>query len=181
MELRTDHQPSVLGFAEIRPEGRRGFPRFLLRQSGVTLASLGNWSWFAIYLGRGQRIELPDGARWRLGAVNEGRAMCPALRDRDRRLLAMASPIGEREAGIATKDASFTLYPIDASSWRSRAKRWRIAAWGQDIGELTRRPHTIITERRVPLAGVLVAFAVAELGIPGASELGVPRFQWRAG
>ena len=60
------------GLAELRRVGRIRFPVFELVQDGVVLASMGRAGWFKLFFGRGRRIELADGSRWRLTALGAG-------------------------------------------------------------------------------------------------------------
>lgn len=146
---------------------RWGFPRSRFTFDD-TAAHLGGLSWFSVYLGRGQRIVLPDGTEWRLRAVSRGRFVCPVVVDGERRKVAMSYP-GNRNYGIDTRDRSFVLNPASRSP--RRAARWTLDEHETRLAVLTRRPYTVQSAASVPLAVALLAPVLMRFGVLGEAEM----------
>jgi hypothetical protein len=162
---------SITGRAEVEKASERGFPRYRLVADRVGgLAEIGRYSWFAIYLGKGQRIVLPSGAEWRLRAVGFGSAICPVIVDEDRRKVAQAFP-GTKNYGINGPDYAYVLY----SAMRRRGNDWLLRHHETDSARFTRRPRNVEAVEPVPVAAVLLSFVVMQFGVPGDEEHFVPR------
>ncbi len=162
---------TVVGTAEVHRIARRGFPtyRFALAD-GTPLAAMGRYSWFNIYLGRGQRILLPSGEQWRMRAVGWANAICPVIVDAEQRKVARSAP-GAKNYGINGPDYAYVLYADEGR----RRNRWILRHHENDVAAMTRRPRTIETDRPVPLAAALLGFVVMQFGVPGQERLAAPQ------
>ena len=167
-----DHE--IRGRAEVRRVGRVRFPVFELVQNDVVLASMGRTGWIKVFLGRGQRIELADGSRWRLKSLGSGGAICPAILDDGKRKIALSS-VAEGGYGINGKAYGFALYRGEKKRF-SRANRWILRHYEDEIATVTRYPSVIDAAEPVHLGAVLVAFTLARYGILGESR---PRLKLR--
>lgn len=158
---------SVISRGRLVPVARWGFPRVRF-EAGDVSADLGRLSWFSVFLGRGQRIVLADGTRWRLRAVARGRHVCPVIVDEANRKVALAGP-GHRNHGIATRDRAFVLSPADGSP--RRARTWVLDEHEERVATITRRPFTIDADGEVPLGVALLAPVLIRFGVLGEAEL----------
>lgn len=156
------------GRAALHRVGRLRFPVFELVQDGVVLAALGRAGWFKLFLGRGQRVELADGTRWRLTAVGRHGGICPAILDASRRKIAISS-IAEGGYGINGKAYGLFLFGADKRTM-SRPDRWILRRHDVEVAEVTRYPAAIETVEPVHLGAVLLSFTLIRQGIVGESR-----------
>ncbi len=166
----------VLGAATVRRIGGWRFPTYELAQDGEVLALLGRLGWFRVYFGPGQRIELPDGSRWRIRSVAVGAALCPIVVDSSRDKVAIAG-IGHGTYRINTKDYACVFFPADRRRFGRR--RWMLRHFEEELAVVTRSPLSIEAMRPVPLGVVLLCFVLARYGIPGEAVPRLPSFSWR--
>jgi hypothetical protein len=143
------------------------FPVFELAQDGEALALLGRGGFLKIYFGSGQRIELPDGERWRMRAMGARGAICPVIVDSSGRKVAFAG-VGNGAYGLNTTGAAAILFPVERRHL-SGANRWALGDRTEQIAEVTLSPPSIDAHRPVPLGMVFLCFALARYGIPGES------------
>lgn len=136
---------------------------------------MGRAGWFKIYLGRGQRIELADGTRWRLRSVAAGSDIWPVVVDALGRKVAVSASV-HGTYGINTRDAAYVLYP--AGSRRSDRRSWRLRHFEEEVATLTRNPRVIDAVAPVPLGVVVLSFVLARYGLPSDSAPKVPAFNW---
>ncbi len=137
------------------------------------MGRIGLWR---IYFGRGQIIELPDGVRWRLKAVGNRGAISPLIVDRvDRKIVFGAAVAGGY--GINGRDYAYRLF-ADRKVGIFRPDVWYLRQHEEETAVVHRSRSIIEAATEVPVQVVLLAFALAEYGIPGENGLGVPRFQW---
>ena len=169
---RTHH--SVQGTAVLTRVGRLRFPVFELRQDGQVLASMGRSGWIKVMLGRGQRVELADGTRWRVQALGIAGAICPAVVDADRRKIAISS-LRDAKYGINGKDYGCILYAADKQRF-SRADRWIMREHETEVAAFTRYPASVCADVPVHLGAVILAFVLMRYGIGGESS---QRFNFR--
>lgn len=162
------------GRAELRRVGRVRFPVFELVQDDAVLASMGRTGWIKVFLGRGQRIELADGSRWRLISLGSGGAVCPAILDDRKRKIALSSVV-VGGYGINGKTYGLTLHVGEKHRF-GRANRWILRHYEDEIAAVTRHPSAIDTDVPVHLGAVLIAFTLARYGILGESRA---RFAFR--
>lgn len=165
----------VLGTAIVARVGRFRFPVFELRQEGRVLASMGRTGLTRIMFGRGQRVELADGTKWRVQALGAGGAICPAVLDADKRRIAISSP-REGKYGINGRDYGCFLYAADKHRF-SRADRWILRAHETELATLTRYPASVTTSEPVHLGAIILSFALMQNGILGESARRFT-FQW---
>ncbi len=170
----TVDQHEMQGRAEVRRVGRVRFPVFELVQGDVVLASMGRTGWVKVFLGRGQRIELADGSRWRLTSLGAGGAICPAILDDAKRKIAVSS-VAVGGYGINGMTFGFTLHLGDRNPF-GRANRWVLRFYEDEIATVMRHPSGVDAAVPVHLGAVLIAFALARYGIVGESR---PRFSFR--
>ncbi len=162
----------VTGRAELVKAPGRGFPRYVLvEDGGRPLAELGRFSWFSIYLGRGQRVELPDGRRWRIRARSRLHTIAPVIVDQDLRKVAEAAH-GYKNYGINGKDYAYVLNPDEKR--RTRARRWSLRMHETDVAAIRRQPMLVEAWEPIPLAVVLMSFVLMQFGVPGEDEMTVP-------
>ena len=163
---------SVLGRAEIHRVSGRGFPTHrLVDDGGEVIAELGAFSWFSIYLGRGQRVALPDGTRWRIRARSRVHTIAPVIVDSEQRKV-VESGHGYKNYGINGPDYAYVLNPDEKR--RSRARRWTLRHHESTVATVERHPRTVDATEPVPLAVVLMSFVLIQFGIPGEEELALP-------
>ncbi|MGI9648324.1 MAG: hypothetical protein ACR2OI_07370, partial [Acidimicrobiia bacterium] len=79
--------------------------------------------------------------------------------------------------GITGKEWGYVLLPNRASKL-VRPQHWTLAHLDDHVAEFTRRPREITTSQPVPLAAVLLAFALIDLGILGEDGPRIPAFKW---
>jgi hypothetical protein len=165
----------VLGRVEVRRVGRIRFPVYELAQGDVVLASMGRTSWIKVFMGRGQRIKLADGSEWRLKSLGSAGAVCPAILDEDKRKIALSS-VGAGGYGINGKAFGFMFYRGEKKRF-SRANRWILRHYEDEIAIVVRYPAAIDASEPVHLGAVLLAFSLVRYGILGEFR---PRlkFQW---
>ena len=169
-------QHEMVGRAEVRRVGRVRFPVFELVRNDVVLASMGRTGWIKVFFGRGQRIELADGSRWRLMALGRAGAICPAIIDDCKRKIALSSVL-VGGYGINGKTYGFTLYPGEKKRF-SQENRWILHRYEDEIATVTRYPPAIDASAPVHLGAVLLALTLARFGVLGEWS---PRFKFRWG
>lgn len=170
--------PTVHGRAALRKVGRLRFPVYELATDGEVLARLGRRGWWRIFMGRGQRIELSDGTRWRLRAVGVARAICPVIVDSDVKKIALATP-NHGGYGINGRDWAYALFPARKRRFVP-SNRWILREHETDVGQVSRTPAEVTTTIPVPLGAIILALTLTVYDIPGESDLGVPQFHWGA-
>ena len=164
----------VTGTASLRRVGRFGFPAFeLAGDDGRIYALLGRTGWFRVFFGRGRRIELPDGTRWRLRAAGYGPYLAPLITGGQGKLV-VALPESKLRYGINGRDYAYHFYPQDgrrrsSSVWTLREHETDLAAFRQDLVD-ARHP--------VPLPAVLLCYTMMKYGIPGEGRFGIPELRW---
>lgn len=166
---------TVIAEGRLLPVARWGFPRMRFVTDDTTV-DVGRLSWFSVFFGRGQKIRLPDGTRWRLRAMTRGRHVCPVIVAETGGKIALSGP-GDRNYGIATRDRSFVLSPADGSP--RRARTWVLDEHGERVATLTRKPFTITAVPGVPaipLGAALLAPVLMRFGVLGEAEL-MPRMR----
>ena len=155
----------MVGRAELHRVGRWRFPVFELTQDGTVLASLGRSGWVKVFFGRGQRIVLPDGSRWRIKSLGTGGTISPAIFDSSKRKVAIAS-VGVGGYGINGRDYGCVLYQAEKKRF-TRANTWVIRHHDDELAVITRHPRTVEASRPVHLGAVLLSFALIRYGILG--------------
>jgi hypothetical protein len=163
------------GEAAIERIGWVGFPIWRLAGQAGTVADLGRFSALNTFFLRGQRIELPDGRRWRITAVEIGGMLRVVVADERRRRLAMASA-GTRNYAIDGPDFAFWLNP--AAAGRGRAVVWDLHDREGPVARFTRRPLAVAASGAVPLPAAVLGLLLVQFGIPGEGDLGVPTMRW---
>ncbi len=168
----------VLGRASIRRTRLAGFPASVFAFDDGTspdkvLARLGRDGWFRVFLARGQKVELPDGTKWRITAVAAGPYIEPVVTGETGKL-AIGSPYGKRSYHINGRDYAYDLYPSSVSGarkrfWTLREHELHMAVFG---------PSSMVANYPVPLAAALLCFTLIKHGVPGEAHLGVPEFRW---
>jgi len=155
----------MVGRAELRRVGRWRFPVHQLTQDDQVLASVGRTGWFKVFFGRGQRIELADGSRWRIKSLGTGGSISPAIFDSSKRKVAISS-VGVGGYGINGMDYGCVFYQADKKRF-ARANRWMIRHHEDELAVITRNPRTVEASHPVHLGAVLLAFALIRYGILG--------------
>lgn len=168
----------ILGSASIRRIGRRTFPVYVLvhedgTEEGTVLAHLGRRGWFRIFFGRGQRVELPDGLKSRVAAVEAGPYIEPAMLGEGGKLV-VGSPHGKRSYRITGRDFAYRFY--SAGDTRRSKDTWTLREHETTIA--TFRSDSVSAHHPVPLPAVLLCFTLIRYGIPGEANLGIPEFRW---
>ena len=167
------------GVARNQRIARWGFPAHELVQQGEVLALTGRSGLWRIYFGRGQLIELSDGVRWRLSAVGTRGGLNPLIVDRlGRKIVTGAAWTGGY--GINGRDYAYRL-SADRKFGMVRPDTWFLRKGEEESAVIDRSASIIEASTELPVQVVLLAFALAEYGIPGEEGMGVPRFQWGVG
>jgi hypothetical protein len=80
----------LAGKATVRRLRRWKFPAFELGQDGDVLAHMGRTGWIKVYLGSGQRVDLPNGDRWTIRSIGIGGTFSPIIVDSSGHKVALA-------------------------------------------------------------------------------------------
>jgi hypothetical protein len=136
---------------------------------------LGRSGWLRILIGAGQRIEFPDGDRWRLRSVSIGGSIGLVVLDGCDRKVAMASFSGGAYS-ITGRDFGCVLVPGDAR--RRRAHRWMVRHGEDELAAVTKVPLSIHAFEPLPLGVVLLCLVLVRSGVPGESPVKLPKFRW---
>lgn len=166
----------LVGSARVRRVGRIRFPVFELTRDREVLAHLGRTGWFKIYLWSGQRIELSDGARWRLRSIGARGSVSPLIVEVDGRKVAIAG-LRNGSYGISGRDFACVLYPAHKPRI-GRANRWILRQFEQELALITRQPLSVEAAAPVHLSAVLLSFALIRYGLPDEAKPGIPVFRW---
>lgn len=162
--------------AGVRRVRALGFPTYEMVVEGAVEASLGRFSFLNIYFGRGQRIELADRTRWRLGAVGIGPNICPLIRNEERARVSQAM-LRVGSYGINGRGYGYVLKPDEAPRW-GRENRWVLLDRDGALAHFTRHPRTVVPIGPIPLATALLAFVLMEFGLPGEDAPRIPALKW---
>lgn len=127
-------------------------------------------------MGRGQRIELGDGAQWKIRAIGTRGSMVPVVFDSSRRKIAMAGS-SHGAYGINGKDFAYALYPGE-KPLLGRANTWILRYAEEELATITRHPLSIDATVPVHLGAVFISFVLVRHGLPEDSVPGVPAFRW---
>ena len=168
---RFGSQPLVYGDITLDRCRDGGLP-YRVSTGSEEVARLGWYSWWGIFLGRGQRVEFGSGTRWRLRAMGWRSYICPVIVDVDGGKVAYATP-GHNNYTINGNGWAFVLNPDEAGR-RGRADRWTLRERETEVAMLTRRPREATCWEPIPLAAVLLGFVVAQMGVPGENEMRLP-------
>ena len=163
------------GAAEMQRIGRVRFPVFVLTQRDEVLASLGRASWFTIFFGRGQRVELSDGSRWRITSRGVAGMVCPAIVDAAGRKIAV-SMYADSLYRINGRDYGCVFYRAAGRRF-GPGTRWLLRIHDDEVAALTSRPYTVDAAQPVHLGAVLLSFTLANYGALGESSQRL-RFSW---
>ncbi len=167
--------PLIVGPVAVHRARLLGFPAFELRAEVGLQVAMGRYSALNIYFGRGQRLDLPWGARWRLTAAEQGSTLRPVVINEARQRMAMAAAsIGNY--GINGRDYAYTLNPAEARL--GRPGRWDLFAGEDRAARFTRRPFGAVCEQPLPLPAVLLGLLLTRLAIPGEGDTHLPEMRW---
>ncbi len=172
----TSSSHQLVGRANVGRVARWGFPAYELTQDGDVLACIGRTGWLRIYMGRGQRIELADGARWKIRAIGTRGSMVPVIFDSSGRKIAMAGS-SHGTYGINGRDFAYALYPGE-KPLLGRANKWLLRHFEDELATITRHPLSIEATVPVHLGAVLLSFALVRHGLPEDSVPSIPSFRW---
>jgi hypothetical protein len=166
----------LTGRATVRRLGRWKFPAFELGQDGDVLARMGRTGWIKVYLGSGQRVELPNGDRWTIRSIGIGGTFSPIIVDSSGRKVALAG-MSHGSYGINGKDYSCVLAPVD-EPMIGRANTWALRRFEDEIATITRYPLSVDASVPVHLGAVLMSFVLVRYGLPEESMPRIPAFRW---
>jgi hypothetical protein len=163
----------ITGSASLQRANRFGFPAFeLVGGTGAVHASLGRSGWFRVFFGRGTRIELPDGTRWRLKAAGYGPYLAPLIIGEEGKLV-VALPESKRRYGINGRDYAYHFYPEDG---RRSSSVWILREHETDLAVF--RKNVVDAHLPVAMPAVLLCFTMMKYGIPGEGRFGIPELRW---
>jgi hypothetical protein len=173
-EIDSSHH--LTGRATLRRVGRWAFPTHELTQEGNAVARLGRTGWLRIYMGSGQRIEIPTGEQWRVRAIGHGGSAYPVIVDSFGRKIAVA---GSRHGAYAIngKDYACALYPAE-KPLLGIANKWILRQFEDELATITRYPLSVNAALPVHLGAVLLSFALVRYGLPDDSRARTPAFHW---
>ena len=166
----------LAGKATVRRLRRWKFPAFELGQDGDVLAHMGRTGWIKVYLGSGQRVELPNGDRWTIRSIGIGGTFSPIIVDSSGRKVALAG-MTHGSYGINGKDYSCILAPVD-KPMIGRANTWILRRFEDEIATITRYPLSVDASVPVHLGAVLMSFVLVRYGLPEESMPRIPAFRW---
>jgi hypothetical protein len=166
----------LAGKATVRRIRRWKFPVFELEQDGDVLAHMGRTGWIKVYLGTGQRVELPNGDRWTIRSIGIGGTFSPIIVDSSGRKVALAG-MSHGSYGINGKDYSCVLAPVD-KPMIGRANTWRLHRFDDELATITRYPLSVEASLPVHLGAVLMSFVLVRYGLPEESMPRIPAFRW---
>jgi len=166
----------LAGKATARRLRRWKFPAFELGQDGDVLAHMGRTGWIKVYLGSGQRVELPNGDRWTIRSIGIGGTFSPIIVDSSGRKVALAG-MSHGSYGINGKDYSCVLAPVD-KPMIGRANTWILRRFEDEIATITRYPLSVDASVPVHLGAVLMSFVLVRYGLPEESKPRIPAFRW---
>lgn len=166
----------LAGKATVRRIRRWRFPASELEQDGKVLAHMGRTGWFKVYLGTGQRIEVPEQDRWTIRSVGIGGAFCPIIVDASGRKVALAG-MSHGAYGINGRDYSAVLAPVDTPRI-GRANTWTLRRFEDELATITRYPLSVDASLPVHLGAVLMSFVLVRYGLPEESKPRIPSFHW---
>jgi hypothetical protein len=166
----------LAGKATVRRLRRWKFPVFELEKDGDVLAHMGRTGWIKVYLGSGQRVELPNGDRWTIRSIGIGGTFSPIIVDSIGRKVALAG-MSHGSYGINGKDYSCVLAPVDKPAI-GRANTWNLRRFEDDLATITRYPLSVDASHPVHLGAVLMSFVLVRYGLPEESMPRIPSFRW---
>lgn len=166
----------LVGGAAVRRVGAWRFPVYELRQDDEVLAQMGRGGWFKVYLGRGQRVDLPNGDRWTVRSIGHGGNTLPIIIDSQRRRVTTAG-MSHGTYGITGKDYGCVLYPKDKTLF-GRENKWILRQHEDELAIITRSPLSIFATHPVHLGAVMMSFALIRYGLPEESGPRIPVFRW---
>ena len=160
----------VDGEITLRRVGRWAFPVAELSANGATVAELGRDGSVRMFFGPGRRVRLADGTDWRIKAITQGRHITPIVVS-PAGTVAIASPLpAKRSYGINLQDRGYALIPLGKTGLR-RQRHWSLREHEEEVAAIDSINHTITTNEPIPLAAVLLVFALLTHGIPGEGSL----------
>ena len=155
----------MLGEASVRRVGRFRFPVHELVQDDQVVASMGRTGWVKVFIGRGQRVELADGSKWRVKAIGSAGTINPAVFDDQGRRIAI-SAIGVGGYGINGKSYGCLLYRAEKRRF-ARANRWLLREHEDELAIVTRHPPGVEAALPVHLGAIVLSFTLIRYGILG--------------
>jgi len=170
----TRPAPLVSGQVVVRRARLLRFPSYRMRAEPGLEVGLARYSALNIYFfGRGQKIALPWGERWRQTALARGSGLAAVLLNGARQRLVMAAAgAAAGNYGIVGRDYAYTLNPAQGGFGRSR--RWDLYHGEEMVARFARRPFGGVCLAAVPLPVVLACLLLTRFGIPGENELRMP-------
>ena len=168
----------ILGSASIRRVGWLAFPSFVLEATGgadgaTMLARLGRDGWFRLYFGRGRRVELSDGASWRIQSLERTGQLLPIVTCAEGKL-AVGASIGNRSYGVYGSDYAFSLYRSKPGAFNKSS--WILRQYEDELA--TFWPGHVHADRPIPLAAALLCFTLVKYGVPADAAPSVPKLHW---
>jgi hypothetical protein len=167
---------AVVGEWALRRTGRWRSPALEITNGTDTVARLRRLGWLRIVFGRGVRIDLADGTRWRLGSLTTGKVVCPVIHDAQGRRIAI-SGLGHGTYGITGKDYACVLVPAEARRF-GRANRWILREHETEMAVVSNRPPTFVATEPVHLGAVILSIVLARYGVFGENALVAPAANW---
>ena len=174
LEVSATHM--LFGEADVRRVSPWGFPSLALTSDGSTVALLGRMGYLRVYFGRGLRVELADGTRWRLTSFGTGGGIRPVIVDESGRKIATAG-LNHGTYGINGRDYAYVFHPAEVPRF-GRAHRWMLTDGNEVIATVSRSPMAIDVHRPIHLGAVLLSFLLVRVGLPEESAPRVPSFRW---
>ena len=174
--ITPQRRSAVSGRATVVRIRNPGFPSYELTDGSHTMAELGRYSFLNTFFGRGQRIRLPDGTAWRISAIGAAGSLCPIVTDAQR-LRVAESASRFRTYSIHGRGYTYVLRPEERRTF-ARAQHWTLTRMDDEIARFTFRPRHVVAIEPVPLAAVLLGFALVEFGIPGEDAPRLPPMSW---
>lgn len=169
----------MVGEAWLRRVGAFRFPVWDLVNEEETLARLGRISWWSIYFGFGQKVQLGDGSVWKVRSV-ESNGMVSALVVNSAGLKVALGSTGASGYLIVGKDFSYKLIPLRSHTIMT-PNEWILSSGDAICARLQRHPLRITALAPIPVAAAVISIALVRVGIPGDKKMAFSSVSWAGG
>lgn len=147
-----------------------GFPAEELYDDDEVIARLGRDGSLRIFFGRGRRIRLADGTEWRMRSATAGRHIVPTIVSDEGRIAISGPLYAKRSYGLNGVDWGYSLIPLGRVGLRTPGL-WALRQHETEVAAIDYHERRLHTPEPLPLAAVLLAFALITHGIPGEADL----------
>ncbi len=133
----------LAGKATVRRLRRWKFRSLRTRTRRERAGPDGSDGWFKVYLGSGQRIDIPSRDRWTIRSIGIGGSFSPLIVDSSGRKVALAGM--SHGATASTGRTTRVSSPRWTNQWSAAANTWSLRRFEDDLATITRYPLSIDT------------------------------------